>query len=123
MIIIQYEEQIMLSFETIKRIMKTKSNGRQISDKAVVVMSIYVEKYVKNVTEKGLEVLDEMNNNREIQSLRKQMRLDDKCVLEGINIINQDSLLNIPGKQVGVIKEEKENIMHSQINETLTEVT
>lgn len=122
MIIIQYEEQIMLSFETIKRIMKTKSNGRQISNKAVVLMSIYVEKYVKNVTEKGLEVLDEMNKNREIQGLRKQIRLDDKCVLEGITIINQESLLNIPGKQVGVIEEEKENNMHSQINETLTEV-
>ena len=122
MIIIQYEEQIILSFETIKRIMKTKSNGRQISNKAVVLMSIYVEKYVKNVTEKGLEVLDEMNKNREIQGLRKQIRLDDKCVLEGITIINQESLLNIPGKQVGVIEEEKENNMHSQINETLTEV-
>lgn len=114
---------MVLSFEPIKRLMKTRSNGRQISSKAVVLMSIYVEKYVKNVTEKGLEVLDEMNKNREIQGLRKQIRLDDKCVLEGITIINQESLLNIPEKKVGVIEEEKKNITHLQINETMTEVT
>lgn len=103
--------------------MKEKTNGKQVSDKAIVVMSIYVEEYVKNVTEKGLEVLDEMNKNREMQGLRKKVRFDDKCVLEGITIINQERLLNIPGKQVGVIEEEKENIMHSQISEILTEVT
>lgn len=34
----QYERQILLSFETIKRIMKTKPNGRQLSDKAVFLM-------------------------------------------------------------------------------------
>ena len=109
----------MLSFETIKRIMKTKSNGRQISDKAVVVMSIYVEKYVKNVTEKGLEVLDEMNKNREIQGLRKQIRLDDKCVLEGITIINQESLLNIPEKTGRRTKKKGiKYVMHTPENKT-----
>jgi len=93
-IIIQYEEQIMLSFETIKRIMKTKSNGRQISDKAVVLMSIYVEKYVKNVTEKSLEVLDEMNKNRKIQNIRLKKRLNDNCIRRGARIINYDCLYN-----------------------------
>ena len=104
--------------------MKEKSNGKQVSDKAVVLMSIYVEKYIKNATKKGLEMLDEMNKNQEIQGIRKQLRLDDKCILEGIRIINKESLLNMPEKQVGVIeKEEKENVRHLQISETLTEVT
>lgn len=87
--------------------MKEKSEKRQISDKAVIILSIYIEEYVKNVTEKSMEVLDEMNENREIQGLRKQMRLDDKCIHKGINIINQKNLLNLPEKQAGGKEKEK----------------
>ena len=83
---------MILSFETIKRLMKTRSNGRQISDKAVVLMSIYVEKYVKNVTEKSLEVLDEMNKNRRIQNIRLKKRLNDDCIRRGARIINYKCL-------------------------------
>ena len=46
----------MLSFEAVKVIMKARSNGRQISDKAVVQMSVYVEGYVRNVNSTGFKV-------------------------------------------------------------------
>lgn len=103
--------------------MKEKSKGRQISDKAVVVLSIYIEEYVKNITEKAMEILDEMNENHNIQNLRKQMRLDDKCIQKGISIINRENLLNLPEKQVGEIKkEEKKDIIYPEKNEMLMEV-
>ena len=103
--------------------MNEKINRRQISDKAVFLMSIYAEEYIKNVTEKGLEFLEEMNRKREIQGLRKQVRFDEKCILEGVTIINQENILNTPEKQVGgKRKEENKNTQHGQINEILTEV-
>ncbi|KYK34131.1 MAG: hypothetical protein AYK22_05865 [Thermoplasmatales archaeon SG8-52-3] len=103
--------------------MKEKCKGCQISDKAVVILSIYIEEYVKNVTEKSMEILDKMNENCEIQGLRKQMRLDDKCIQKGINNINQENLLNLPGKQEGgKVKEKKRFGKHLQINELSMEV-
>ena len=83
---------MVLSFEPIKRLMKTRSNGRQISDKAVIQMSIYVEEYVKNVAMKGFEILDEMNTSRGIQGIRLKKRLDDDCIRRGARIINYKCL-------------------------------
>jgi len=112
-----------LPFETIRKIMKEKCKERQISDKAVVVLSIYIEEYVRKVTEKSIEVLEEMNENCEIQKIRKQVRLDDKCIQKGISIINQEEILKLPdttGRRTK--KENKKYAEQSQFNESLVEV-
>ncbi len=91
----------MIPFETIRKIMKEQSNGKQISDKAIVIMSIHVEDYIKNLTKISYDVLDEKNKNRDNQKMRKQKRLCEKCVQKGITIINHENHSHVSEEQIG----------------------
>ena len=88
----------MIPFETIRKIMKEETNGTHISEKAIVVMATHVEEYIRNVTNKSMIVLNEMNKCRNIQGLKKQQRLNEKCVQTGINYNNQERILTLSGE-------------------------
>lgn len=85
-------DKMILAFEPIKKLMRTRSNERPISDRAVLQMLAYVEDYVRNVTTRGFQELDELNKMREIQKIRVKIRLDDECIRRGARIINQECL-------------------------------
>ena len=80
----------MLPFETIKKIMKKRTNGNQISKKAVAAVAANVEDYVKNVTDISLVAHKKKNKQRKIQGLRIQKRIDKKCIHDAIKIINNE---------------------------------
>jgi len=99
----------MLPFETVRKIMKNITNNYQISDKAIAIMAIYIEKHIENITKKSLEIFEEINNLRGKQGLRKYKRLDEKSVEKVIRYINHKFLFNLSRKQIGGIEKRIEN--------------